>query len=228
MNTETFEDRLLARLTELDAARPTADVPPATSRPRRRLAVLVPAIVTALIVIAMVGIVGLGRESATGPGSGSAATDPDVTIKPASFTVVKNADGSVTFAVRDLLDLSGATRALNDAGIVGRVVTSTADCSTGPNVVPIDPADLYPPDTTHRLSRRDGITGDDVVTVRSSDYPPGGGLLVVVDGGYLRFTNTLHLFVGYLAYVDANKIPQCVNFVDPGSGDVPLWPPQPR
>jgi DNA-directed RNA polymerase specialized sigma24 family protein len=36
------------------------------------------------------------------------------------------------------------------------------------------------------------------------------------------------LFVGYLAYRDASKIPQCANFVDPSTGDVPAWPPQPR
>jgi hypothetical protein len=228
MKTETFEDRLLAKLTELDAARPTVDAAPATRRLRRGLAVGVPAVATAVVVIAMVGI---GAGGGTGPsGTDSVTLGSDVATKPVSFTVAKNADGSVTFTVHDLLDLSGATQALNDAGIVGRVVTSTADCTAGPNVVPINPADLYPPDTTHRLSKGDGMAEGDSVTIRSSDYPPRGGLLVYVDGGYLRFTNppALRLFVGYLAYSDASKIPPCVNFVDPGTGDVPAWPPQPR
>jgi hypothetical protein len=154
----------------------------------------------------------------------------NIAIKPASFTVVKNADGTVTFTIHDLLDLSGATQALNNAGIVGRVLTSTADCTTGPNVVPIDPDDLYPADTFHRLGDKPGgIVEGDSVTVSSSFYPAGGGLLVTVGGGYMRFDdNKLHLHVGYLAYIDANKIPQCVNFMDPGTGDLEPWPPTPR
>jgi hypothetical protein len=243
MNTETFEDRLLAKLTELDAARPTVDASPARRRMQRRLAVRVPVFAAAVIVSAVLvsavlatavlatAVLGIGAGGRTGPsGTDSVTTGSAVATVPVSFTVVKNADGTVTFTVHDLLDLSGATQALNDAGIVGRVVTSIADCTNGPNVVPINPADLYPPDTTHRLSKADGMTGGDSVTLRSSDYPPGGGLLVYVDGGYPRFRNppTLRLFVGYLAYRDANKIPPCVNFVDPGTGQVPAWPPQPR
>jgi len=35
-----------------------------------------------------------------------------------------------------------------------------------------------------------------------------------------RFDNNkLHLFIGYLAYID---------FLDPGTGEVPAWPPTPR
>jgi hypothetical protein len=133
----------------------------------------------------------------------------------------------VTFTVHDLLDLAGATKALNDAGIAGRVLTSTADCTTGPNAVPINPADLYPPDTLHRLGDHGDLTGGNTATVRSSDYPPRGGLLLTVHGDYRR-DGTLHLIVAYLAYVDATKIPTCVNFVDPGTGEVPAYPPKPR
>lgn len=97
------------------------------------------------------------------------------------------------------------------------MVTSTEDCTTGPNAVPVDPADLYPPDTVHRLGDHGKVAGGDTVTVRSSDYPPGGGLLLVVTEDLLR-DGTSHLIVVYYAYVDVAKIPTCVNFVDPGSG----------
>jgi len=33
----------------------------------------------------------------------------------------------------------------------------------------------------------------------------------------MRFDGKLHLIVGYLAHNDASKIPQCINFVDPGT-----------
>jgi hypothetical protein len=238
MKQETFEGRLLARLTEIDAARqPTveasAGIEPPVRRPLiRRPAVLVTAAATAaLVVTGAIGFAGgLGGGPRTDPGNiAGAESKGDTAVKPASFTVVKNADGTVTFTVKDLFDLSGATRALNDAGIAGRVVTSTADCTTGPNAVPINPNDLYPADTFHRLGNRGKVLEGDTVTLSSSFYPPGGGLLVTVGGGYMRFDNNkLHLIVGYLAYIDVNKIPQCINFLDPGTGDLPEWPPQPR
>jgi hypothetical protein len=37
-----------------------------------------------------------------------------------------------------------------------------------------------------------------------------------------------YAFVAYLAYLHAGKIPTCVNFVDPGTGPFPAWPPTPR
>ncbi|HZM78369.1 MAG TPA: hypothetical protein VFC19_21805 [Candidatus Limnocylindrales bacterium] len=228
MKHETFEDRLLAKLTELDATRPVASPVHRPVPLLRRPAVLVTAAAVTVLVVA--GAIGLANRPVTSPpGNFAAQSNGNVAVKPASFTVVKNADGTVTFTVHDLLDLSGATKALNDAGIVGRVVTNTQDCTTGPNVVPVDPNDLYPADTFHRLSKGGGIVEGDSVTLSSSFYPAGGGLLLTVGGGYMRFhNNELRLFVGYLAYIDANKIPQCVNFVDPGTGDFPQWPPTPR
>jgi hypothetical protein len=218
----TFEDRLLAQLTDIDAARPTLDGQPPRRR-RSRLhtsALLVPAVAAALVVASVVNGAILSRRSTVTP-PGEAA------VQPASFTLVRNADGSVTFTVHDLLDLTGATAALNDAGIVGRVVTNTEDCTTGPNAVPVNPNDLYPPDTLHHLGNRGGISGTDTVTVSTADYPAGGGLLISV-GGDMRQDNELHLVVTYLAYVDATKIPECVNWVDPGTGQFPAWPPEPR
>lgn len=224
--TEVPMDRLQAKATP---GAPAMAVAAHRSRPRWATPVLVATSVTVLaasaaLVAGATGTAGEGQRSGAPPATSSGA----VAVKPASFTLVKNADGSVTFTVHNLLDLTGATRALNDAGIVGRVVTSTADCTTGPNVVPINPDDLYPPDTTHRLGERGEVTGSDTVTLKRSYYPPGGGLLVNVDGHYSRQDGKLRLFVAYLAYVDADKIPECINFVDPGTGDVPAWPPQPR
>jgi len=143
----------------------------------RRPAVLVATVGAAVL---LAGAVGLGSRLGTESGNIAVPGAPNgkAAIGPASFTVVKNADGTVTLTVRDLMDLNGATQALNNAGIVGRVVTSTADCTTGPHAVPIDPDDLFPSDTSHRLSDQGGLGEGDTVTLSSSFYPPGGGLLV--------------------------------------------------
>lgn len=59
------------------------------------------------------------------------------------------------------------------------------------------------------------ITGGDTVTVRSSDYPAGGGVLVVVQlpsrpaGPWAA--------VLYWAYADVEQIPTCVDVTDPGT-----------
>jgi len=39
-----------------------------------------------------------------------------------------------------------------------------------------------------------------------------------------RTDGQLHLIVGWIAYNDADKIPQCVNFLDPGTGELDPWP----
>jgi hypothetical protein len=205
---EVPRERLWARTAS------TADA--AVAIPRRRW--LVHAAVAASLLAFAAGAAAVAGALAP------AGTTHAVVAKPAAFTLVKNADGSVTFTVHQLLNLDAATKALNDAGIVGRVVTSTENCTTGPNKVPIDPNDLYPADTYHRLGNHGQVTGTDTVTLRTSDYPQGGGVLVTV-GGDVRRDGTLHLVVGYLAYKDVHKIPTCVNFVDPGTGNFPAWPP---
>lgn len=209
----------VARLRARASATAAARGPAARSRWVRpslvAASVLTLAAGTALVANATAGSGAGHRQAGTPPGAGA-----PVAVRPAAFTVTKNADGSVTFTMHELMDLAGATRALNDAGIVGRVVTSTEDCTTGPNAVPVNPADLYPPDTVHRLGDHGKVADGDTVTVRSSDYPPGGGLLLTVSRDVLR-DGTSHLIVVYFAYVDAAKIPTCVNFIDPGTG---AWP----
>jgi hypothetical protein len=57
------------------------------------------------------------------------------------------------------------------------------------------------------------------VTFRSSDYPQSGGLLLAV--GQLTgngVKSATDYAVGVFAYADADKIPTCINFTDPGTG----------
>jgi hypothetical protein len=115
--------------------------------------------------------------------------------RPASYAVTKNADGTVTFTVHELRDLAGATKALNDAGIAGRVLVSTEGCTAG-----LNHADLVSVDFTGEL------TGDDTVVVSSSEYPPGGGVLIAVVGDVPDNPSVVEV-----AFVDRNKIPSCVD-----------------
>ncbi|HEU4422394.1 MAG TPA: hypothetical protein VFR67_07615 [Pilimelia sp.] len=152
---------------------------------------------------------GNGGDGRDGPVAGPVA------VQPAAFAVRVNADGSVTFTAHDVIDIAAATRALNDAGIAGRVINDiTAGCPTKAD--DIAPQDLYPDNT---LSR--GLGTSDTVTFRSSDYPAGGGLLVVVtsrgeDTG--RPVPPDPVSVAIFAFDNAGKIPTCVDFADPGTG----------
>jgi hypothetical protein len=219
-----FERRLLDALTEVDAQRPAA--PPAVgaattvagaTRPRWTRPVLVAASVAALVaggtvLGALMAPPGPGRDGA-GPGTDSAPA-----VRPAAFAVQVNADGSVSFTARDLIDPAAATRSLNAAGIAGRVVNNTNGCA------PIDSGDLAPgfvqgPHSRPRPSYTGPpvgfVTGDNTVTVRSSEYPPGGGVLVVVQ---LRERPTgPWAAVLYWAYADVDQIPSCVDVTDPGT-----------
>ena len=70
---------------------------------------------------------------------------------------------------------------------------------------PFDPS--APPDNF--------VSGDRTVTVRSSDYPPGGVLLVVVQ---LRNRPTgPWAAVNWFGYADLDKVPTCVDITDPGT-----------
>jgi hypothetical protein len=138
-----------------------------------------------------------------------------VAVQPAAFTVQVNADGSVTFTANDVIETAAATQALNAAGIAGRVINDiTAGCATKSDE--IRPGDLYPDNTISR-----GLGTSDTVTLRSTDYPAGGGLLVVVTsrgGDTGRPVPPDPVSVAIFAFDDAGKIPTCVDFADPGTG----------
>ena len=226
----------MERLADLGTALRPADVPSDRLRGRTAAAMAAagdspaarPRWVRPSLVAASVAAVTAGAVLLTGPTGPSNPTHPDragpAAIQPASYTVRVNSDGSVTFTVHNMIDLSGATQALADAGITGRVLTSTQDCTSGPDHNgQLDPAALYPPDTVHRKYRDLGRSG--TVTIRSSDYPPGGGLLLAVGGGTDK-VGMFHFSAVSFAYADADKIPTCINFVDPGTGGFPSWPPK--
>jgi hypothetical protein len=189
-------------------------MPPSGLSTRRRW--IGPALVAAGVAVVAASAVLLGDPGGTpNAGDGGAAPAGPVAVQPAAFTVHVNADGSVTFTAQDVLDAIAATRALNGAGIAGRVINDhTAGCSTKAD--DIEPGDLYPDNT---LSR--GLGTSDTVTLRSSDYPLGGGLLVVVTsrgGDSGRPVPPDPVSVAIFAFDDADKIPTCVDFADPGTG----------
>ena len=179
--------------------------PPGDPSPRRRWAV-------PLVAAVAVAAAAWGATALLGGASG---TDDAPPLRPAAFTVNANADGSVTFAANEVIDPAAATQALNNAGIAGRVINDvTPGCTTGAN--DIAPTDLYPDNTIGR-----GLGESGSVTLRTSDYPAGGGLLVVVtsrgeDTGRAGVAPD-PVAVAIFAFDDAGKIPTCVDFADPGS-----------
>jgi hypothetical protein len=86
-----------------------------------------PSLATAAVAALALGAVALLPASdGTTPGhtpdaAGQAAAPFEV--RHASFTLVRNADGSITFTALQLVDTAAATQALNGAGITGRVLT---------------------------------------------------------------------------------------------------------
>jgi hypothetical protein len=138
-------------------------------------------------------------------------------IRQVGFTLRLNGDGSVEFTATDLVDPAAATTALNNAGIAGRVVVHRDACA------PVnwnDVAVVQPfPRSTATPPAPLGITGDRTVTLRSSNYPPGGGLLVVIVVRHYPEGTWAH--VSWLGYSDVNKIPTCVQLYDPGTGADP-------
>ena len=168
------------------------------------------------LVAAGVAVVAAGAVLLDGAlGTSDVGDGEPFAVQPAAFTLQVNADGSVTFAAHEVIDTVAATQALNGAGIAGRVINDiTAGCATKSD--DIEPGDLYPDNT---LSR--GLGSSETVTLRSSDYPVAGGLLVVVtssgaDSG--RGVPPDPVSVAIFAFDDADKIPTCVDFADPGTG----------
>jgi hypothetical protein len=175
-----------------------------------------PALVAAgvAVVAATASLLG-GPGETPDAGDGAAAPAGPVAVQPAAFTVRINADGSVTFTAHDVIDSVAATQALNRAGVAGRVINDYAPgCPTKSR--DIEPGDLYPDNTISR-----GLGTSDTVTLRSSDYPVGGGLLVVVTsrgGDSGRPVPPDPVAVAIFAFDVAGKIPTCVDFADPGTG----------
>lgn len=203
-----FELRLLDALREVDSGRPHTVVPVTPSTRPRWARPLVAAAVASLLVAGGVAgglIAADGRGHSTGDGHRPAA-------RLAAFTVHRNADDSVTVTFHDLVDPTAATQALNDAGIAGRVVNSSGGCS------PISKADLAPgyteiprPGSSLKGSGPVGLIDESAtVTLRSSDYPAGGGVMVVVSMISRKRYGPLLFLISY-AYQDVNKIPTCVN-----------------
>ena len=168
----------------------------------------------ALVAAAALAAAALGASALLGEpgGTGGAGTSPP--LQPAAFTVGVNADGSVTFAAHDIVDPSSATSALNNAGIAGRVINDqTPGCTTGS--ADIAPADLYPDDTISR-----GLGTSDTVTLRSSDYPAGGGLMIVItsrgeDTGRAGIAPD-PVSVAIFAFDDAGRDPDLCRLRGPG------------
>jgi hypothetical protein len=201
--TDGPSDRLRTRaLAPLTATTPSV-------RPVRRPWVAVLAAGAAVVVGGAIAIGALsgGLSAPDRPGPSA--------VQLAAFGVSVNADGSVTFTANDVVDPVAATQALNNAGIAGRVINDiTPGCpTTGDDIAP---ADLYPDNTISR-----GLGASGTVTLRSSDYPAGGGLLVVVTsrGEETGRSGTADpVSVAILAFDNASAIPTCVDFADPGTG----------
>lgn len=155
-------------------------------------------------------VAALATAPATGRGP---ATVRAAGVQTAAFTVRVNHDGSVTFTARDLVNPGAATKALNQAGITGRVINITGDCATGP----INPGDVVGGSPLHKavLGKHDASSS---ITVQSSDYPPGGGLLIAVK--IHKADDIVSVVLGDWAYTDAAKIPACLR-LDPGPAPSP-------
>jgi hypothetical protein len=197
-------------------ARALAGVAGAAAPRSARRRWVAPTVVAAGVAVLAAGAVALGGPTGTPHARDAGATTAGpVVLQPAAFGVHVNADGSVTFTAHDVVDTAAATQALNDAGIAGRVINDhTPGCPTKSD--DIAPTDLHPDNTISR-----GLGASDTVTLRSTDYPAGGGLLVVVtaDGkGSGRPVPPDPVSVAIFAFDRASRIPACVDFADPGTG----------
>lgn len=188
---------------------------PAVPHTRRRLwrpLLAVGATATVLAVGTAIVVGGLDGPKADGGaylGSVHAGKAPAVVeTKPAAFTVRPNADGSVTFTVTDLVDAAAATQALNAAGVAGRVVNVPDEgCPIGkPNWEDLAP-DLYPP---AKAGLGSGPNLEESVTVSSTNYPPGGGLLVIVQ--IVNRDGQMLAGVVVYPYAHVEAIPTCLRF----------------
>ena len=122
----------------------------------------------------------------------------EVNLQPVAFTVTKNGNGSVTFTAHDLVDTDAATKALNDAGIAGRVLNaSTQAC----------PPTAGGSKTSDASLAMVNSKGTNTVTVTTSSYPAGGGVLLVVNPNITNSGNALHVWVMALVFDDSEKSP---------------------
>src|SRR5262245_46148159 len=116
----------MERLAELGADLYPAEGPPSRLRARVLAAPAPrPAWVRPVLVASGVAVLAAGAGAgvmASGVGGGAPRPPGATQANLAAFAVHVNADGSVTFTAHDLVDPAAATRALNDAGIAGRVV----------------------------------------------------------------------------------------------------------
>lgn len=189
-------------------------------RRRRRLSGLVVTTVAAIAAFSAVAAVlalTAVHPSRAPTAHGRTDTRTTVEIRQIGFTLRINSDGSVKFSANDLVDPAAATAALNNAGIAGRVVVHRDACApVNWNDVAVIPP--FPRPTATPIDRP-GIMGDETVNLRSSDYPQGGGLLVVIVVRQYPAGTWAH--VSWLGYSDVNKIPTCVQLHDPGTGADP-------
>ena len=190
----------------------------AAGRSRRRRTMAVRTSIASLAVAALgAGALvfnGIGEQPVSG-GGGGPGPQAQVQFRNAGFTLARNADGSITFTINDVVDTAAATAALNNAGITGRVVELDADPNCPTTSGDIDPTDTYPDDHNGRAFGN----GPSTATFRSSDYPAGGGLfLVVIDIRHEGRGDRPAVDVDpdpptvfVLAFDDASKIPTCIN-----------------
>lgn len=192
--------------------------PVAARRRRLRLAVLaapvaaaVAAVLATSIAIANRPAAGHAPSPAAGAKPGAASVGTTVRTVPAAFTVVANTDGSVTFTARDFVDADQATKALRRAGLTGRVVNQQDPngCQARSGTFTLD--DLYPAGSFK-------IRYGNSVTMRSTDYPRGGGLFVAVlaqSAGRAQ-AGAAKVRVEILAFKRADRIPPCVDWLFAG------------
>ena len=152
--------------------------------------------------------------SAPRNGAGQAVnTEPSASnLQPAAFTMTRNGDGSVTFTVYDLFDTDAATKALNDAGIVGRILNADTQRCGGSS-------DGGKPSGLTAVLQA-GIKAK--ITVRSSDYPAGGGILLVVKAGNVNPATgkAQDIYLVHSVYDRSEKIPTCVDLSNPANAFV--------
>jgi hypothetical protein len=241
---QNFENRLLGALAEIDAQRPAVadNVGPrrlAPARPHWMRASLVGTAVALVVGAVTVGTLawtsgpqhnggaGRGGQPAAASQSGAgyqptqAGVRPGTVLRGTGYVLEVHTDGSVDFTASDLLDPAAATAALNSAGIAGQVAIDRDACAKAPaDWDEIDAASdrRLNPRPSPSASPHIFITGSETVTLHSSDYPAGGGLLVVV--AYRHHSGVLYVNVGLLPYKDVHNIPStCVQRFDPGTGD---------
>ncbi|GIG03131.1 hypothetical protein [Catellatospora citrea] len=169
-----FERRLGDELAALDAVAERGAVAPARSRRAPIAATAGFAVLAGVAVLAAAPSV---LSSPSGPTSGvTAQASPE--LAPVAFTVTKNANGSVTFTARDIVDAAAATKALNDAGIAGKVINGH-ECEIPAGYGMTRPLKAGISTLTHEATSNDPFITTSA-TFDKSMYKPGGGLAILV------------------------------------------------